>query len=315
MRYARHAARDVEGLELAAVCRRDAATGQRIAADCGCDYVADPRSLIERPDVDAIVFVTLPTLLEPLVELAAAHRKRIVIEKPVAPDFATGQRILGWIERNEAYCLAAQTLRFNTVVRELRGRLPTLGRLDSIVLTQRFPPQLELDWMDDRSRSGGGNILHTGVHCFDLIRYVTGYTPAWVACAASGAYTRRTEDNFVALLGFRERKTLAMVNCSRSTHSRSALVELSGDSGMLRGDHVLHTLAHVTSEGVSPIALPEPAHTVLEVLRCLVENAANDSQPTIPYLDGLAAVAMADACYRSIASGAKEPVVLPGVEP
>src|SRR3990172_11502727 len=94
VRYARHAARDVDGLELVAVCRRDAASGERVARECGCDYVADARALIARPDIDAVVLVTLPTLLEPLVEAAAASGKRLVVEKPVAPDVATGRRML-----------------------------------------------------------------------------------------------------------------------------------------------------------------------------------------------------------------------------
>ena len=40
-RYAAHAARDVEGLELAAVCRRDRGQGQALADQLGCGYEAD----------------------------------------------------------------------------------------------------------------------------------------------------------------------------------------------------------------------------------------------------------------------------------
>jgi predicted dehydrogenase len=314
LRYAKHIHEDVPGLHLSAVCRRDRRSGEEVARRYGCDYVADARRLAERDDIDLIVIAAAPAVIEEVVSLAVARKKRILIEKPVAPDLPTGLRILAEVERNEVYCGAGQTLRLNTVTREMACRVADLGRLDSMIFSQRFPPQLELAWLDDPAQSGGGNILHTGVHCFDLCRVLSGAEPQAVFCTAHRVHTRRTEDVFASCIEMSDR-SLATVSCSRTTRSRNGLIEVTGELGQLVGDHVLNTLYRLGPHGREEISLPAPTHTVLELLRIVAEDCRADRPPTICYRDGLAAVAVADACYRSIASGRKEHVVMPSSGP
>jgi predicted dehydrogenase len=310
LRYARHIHADVPGLQLAAVCRRDRRVGEAVARDYGCDYVADARTLAERDDIDLIVVAAAPAVIEEVVSLAAARRKRLLIEKPVATDLRTGLRVLAEIERSGAYCAAGQTLRLNTVAREIERRVGDLGRLDSLIFSQRFPPQLDLEWLDDPTQSGGGNVLHTGVHCFDLCRVLSRAEPEAAFCTARSVHTRHTEDVFSSCIEMSDR-SLASVSCSRTTRSRNGLIEVTGELGQLVGDHVLNQLYRLGPTGREEIALPPPTHTVLELLRTVAEDCRRDRPPTIPYREGLAAVAVADACYRSIASGRKERVVMP----
>jgi predicted dehydrogenase len=312
-RYAKHAAEDLEDVELVAACRRDEALGRDAADRYRCEYVARAEDLVTRRDVDAVVFATVPSVLEHLVTTAAEHGKRILVEKPVAPDSATGARILDAIERTGVYCMAGHTLRFNGVVGRMRELVPSLGRIDSLVFSQRFPPQLTLEWLDDPSRSGGGNVLHTGVHCFDLARYLSGLEPADAYCTMRSVYTRRTEDSFVSRLTFRDAGALALVTCSRTTRSRNGLVEISGEHGQLVGDHVLNTLYRLGADGREDIMLEPAHHTVLKALRRFVSDAMHDASPAISYRDGLTAVCVASACYASAASGRPEPVGMPPI--
>jgi len=309
-RYAKHAAQDIDEVQLVAVCRRDGTRGREIAERYDCHYVASARELVERPDIDAVVFATVPSLLEELVSAAAARGKRILVEKPVAPDPATGLRILQAIEQAGIYCMAGHTLRFNRVVETLREAIPSLGRIDSVIFSQRFPPQRTLEWLDDPMRSGGGNILHTGVHCFDLIRHLTDLEPTDVSCTMRRVYTRRTEDNFVASLTFQAGDALGLVACSRTTNSRNGLIEIGGEHGQLVGDHVLNTLYRLGPDGRADVQLGPPRHTVLEALRRFVEDAKTGAAPPISYREGLAAVCVASACYASAASGRPQPVAL-----
>lgn len=321
IRYARHAARDVEGIELVAVSRRDVEAGNAVAEELGCRFEADARELAAARDIDALVLVTVPDLLPELVEIAAAAGKHLLVEKPVAPDLATGRAMARALARHGTWCLAGQTLRWNGICRALRDAAPELGRIDSVVLTQRFPPQQHLAWIDDPARSGGGNILHTGVHCFDQIRFLTGLEITSVACAVSSVHTRGTEDNFAATLRLRRRRDedgddgrawpptpLAMVTCSRSTDSRNGTIEISGEAGQIGGDHVAATLWRADSGGLRTLAAPAAGMTVLEVLRSLVAEIASGREPSVGYGEGLQAVAVADACYRAATSGRFEDV-------
>ena len=313
-RYAKHAVEDIEEIELVAIARRDAARGRELAQRFGCELASDARALADRADLDLLIVAAAPVVISEVLPIAAARGTRLLIEKPVALNLATGIELATTIARTGVYCMAGQTLRLNTVVRELSARVGDLGRLDSMIFSQRFPPQPDLTWLDDPGQSGGGNVLHTGVHCFDLSRVLTGRDPVSVTCVGRSVYTKRTEDLFSASLTL-EDGLEATVACSRTTRSRNGLIELTGEKGQLVGDHVLNTLYAIGENGRVDVPLGPPRHTVFEMLRSVVADCRADRSPSIPYRDGLAAVAVADACYRSMGSGARERVVMPPAGP
>jgi len=307
-RYARHATNDVDAIELVAVCRRDRDAGGRLGRELGCEFSDDALELARRDDIDGLVLSTVPDVLEPVVTAAAEHGKRLLVEKPVARSLEEGLRMAEAIERAGVYCLAGQTLRFNAVCRTIRARIDELGELETIVLSQGFPPQPERAWLDRPERSGGGNVLHTGTHGFDLVRFFSGRDPASVHCSARSVFTTNTEDRFAATIELADSDVLATVACSRTTHARNGLIEVVGERAHFVGDHVDNTLERVTPDGRERIDPGPKAMTVREVLERFAADAREGSPPPIDYRDGLAAVAVADACYRSIRSGRREPV-------
>jgi predicted dehydrogenase len=313
-RYAKHAAEDVDELQLVAVSRRDEARGREVADRYACDLVVDALELADRRDLDLLIVAAAPAVIAQVVPIAARRGTRLLVEKPVAIDLATGVEMLEVIERTGIYCIAGHTLRLNTVVRELHARIGELGRVDSMMFSQRFEPHLDLAWLDDPAQSGGGNVLHTGVHCFDLCRTLDGREAVSAFCSGHSVYTRRTEDVFAASVTLTD-GVEATVACSRTTRSRNGLIELTGERGQLVGDHVHNTLYRINERGRADIPLGPPRHTVLEMLRLVVDDCRADRAPSIPYRDGLAALAIADACYRSMRSGSAERVVMPSPRP
>ena len=80
-------------------------------------------------------------------------------------------------------------------------------------------------------------------------------------------------------------------------------MEISGEKGQLLGDHA-HGFAYLI-RGLERTPLPvEPlGSTVRAVLSAFVEGLLHDRAFPITVEDGLRAVAVAEACYRSAASG------------
>ena len=70
--------------------------------------------------------------------------------------------------------------------------------------------------------SGGGILLHTGVHSFDLVRLLTGCEVTEVFCRTARVRTVRTEDNFAAVLRLSGSDTVVTVNGCRATRGRFA---------------------------------------------------------------------------------------------
>jgi predicted dehydrogenase len=297
-RYAHHIRDDVPGLRLVGVARRDPALAREQAAQLGCRAYTDYRELIAAPDVEAIVVVVPPTLHMEIIEAAAAHRRPVLLEKPAAPNLAAGQRMQRAVRASGIPLMVAQTLRYNGVVRTLMAARERIGQIHALRISQRFEPSRP-GWIDDPAIAGGGIMLHTGVHSFDLVRILSGLEAERVSCEIAAVRTARSEDNFGAVIRLRGGTAIASVAGSRATASRSGAIELAGERGQLIADHVLNTANLVQGAAAAPLPQPPPARTVLEVLQDFVKALQAGTPMPIPLEEGLRAVAIAEACYQA----------------
>jgi predicted dehydrogenase len=309
-RYLNHIRADVPELRIVALSRRDAGRGAAQAREVGCAFHADWRDLVADPAVAGVVAVVPPSLHADIAGAVAAARKALLIEKPLATTGAAAAAIVRRIREARIPCLMAHTLRWNTVVLALRERLPGLGPMRALVVNQRFEPS-PLEWLDRPETSGGGIVLHTGVHSFDLVRLLTGAEVARVWCRTARAVTRRTEDNFLATLELAGTDTLVAVGGSRATAGRSGLVDLACRDAQIVGDHQQHWLHTVVGLKRSPVDLGPAAPTVRDAVRAFAGLVLRGEQPPVAVEDGARAVLIAEACLRSAASGGAATVVAP----
>jgi predicted dehydrogenase len=294
-RYLRHVVGDLPELGLRLLCRRDENAGRDQARRAGARFVADFRDLVASPEIAAVIVVVPPTLNADICAAAARAGKAILVEKPLAATVAEGVAIRRAVEAASVPLMMAHTLRFNSVVRTVRDEADRVGSLHQVCLSQRFEPS-RLDWLDDLRLSGGGNLLHTGVHGFDLLRFFTGENPSAVS-----ARTAR-----VAVPG----AVLGSVSGSRATASRSGAIEIVGEQGQIVADHVDGWAFRVTGTRRAPLTVPAPAQTVRETLRAFVSVLRDAAPPPVTIEDGLWTVAMAEACYRSAQSNRAEAIAV-----
>ncbi len=306
-RYATHILRDLPDLRLVAIARRDLNAARQQATALGCRAYGDYRELIVAPDVDAVIVVVPPTAHPEIMEVAAAARRPVLLEKPAAASVADGQRILRAVHAAGTPVMVAHTIRYTSVVKLLLHQRETIGRLHALRLSQRFEPSRP-GWIDDPAIAGGGMTLHTGVHVFDLARVLTGLEADRVSCEMTKVATSRTEDNFAAVIRFGGGAVLADIAGSRATASRCGAIEMAGERGQLIADHVFNTACIVHGTVPTPLTVPPPVPTVLAVLRDFTNALRSGSPMPIPLEEGLRAVAIADACYRSAESGKSESV-------
>ena len=302
LRYARHIVDDVPETTLVALCRRDRAEGERAAAAFGCAWIDDFRRLIDDPRIDAVVAAVPPWLNVAIVEAAIHAGKPLLIEKPLGASLAEARRIRDLVAERDLPCMVAHTLRFNGVVRALRAHLGEIAPLQTMCLSQRFEPSV-LPWLDRRAEAGGGIALHTGVHSFDLLYHLSGHEVGQVWGMIDQRFTRETEDMFSLLFRLRGAPVHGVVAGSRTTLGRNGLIELAGERGQLVGDHV-HGLAYLLrGRQRAEIPVERDVPTVRETVQAFVTALRAGAPFPITVDDGLRAVAVADACYRSAALG------------
>ena len=309
-RYAKHIHEDLPQIDLIGLWRRNTGEGKRQARQYGCRYFHTYSDLLADKSIDAVVVALPPALNVSVCEEAAFRGKHIHLEKPMAINMREAIRIRQTISRYGVRLMVSQTLRFNGVVIALRARIPPLGPLHSLHLSQRFEPS-PLAWLDRRDLSGGGIVLHTGVHSFDLLRFLTGMEVDKVSCWVNSVVTKETEDNFSAIMTFEKSDIIATVMGSRGTKGRNGLIEVAGENGQLIADHVHNYLHEVRGMEWKPIELGNPVPTVYEILKAFCDSLCREVPFPVTIEDGVIAVAIAEACYRSTETGTWENVSYP----
>ena len=294
-------------MHLVALARRNFELAQQQAHEFGCRAYADYRDLMAAADVDAVIAVVPPTLHREIIETAAALRRPVLLEKPAAAGVAEGRRMLHAVREAGIPVMVAHTLRYNGVVRAVLKAREQIGRLHALSISQHFEPSRP-GWIDDPAVAGGGIIMSTGVHSFDLVRLLSRLEAERVSCEWSSIRTAQTEDNFSAMIRLSDGTTLASITGSRATASRCGAIELAGEHGLLIADHLLNTAVVLRGTSATAVPVPPPVATVRAVVADFASALERGAPMPIPLEEGLRAVAIVEACYQAARAGRAVPV-------
>ena len=300
-RYAGHLLRgEIDGAELTAVSRSDAAAGRQFATANALDFIADPLSLATHTGLDAVLAV-LPPDLHPALALACLDAGRpVLIEKPLAPDAASAARIVHRAAETGTPLLVAQTLRFDPLITRLRKDIAAIGPVRLVALNQRFEPS-DRAWIDSPGR--GGCALNTGVHGFDLLRYLTGAEVISIQAEVRSAVTSGTDDELGAVALLEPGGILAVLDNARTTAGRSGRVEIVGARGQLVADHVHRTYHRIEGRTLRNLGPVPEVPTVAEALKAFVRTVRDGVPPVVTAADGCAAVEIVEAALLSARLG------------
>ena len=296
-RYANHLRGDVPNGRLLSVCRRNEELGRAYAEEHGVKFFADYHELLADEELDIAVVVTHPEMHLPVVEAAAEQGKHVLVEKPMARTVAEAGAIIAACERAGVRLMVAQTTRFNPLIQELKKRLPEFGRLVEVVACQRQEPPRGA-WQSSLDLSGGGSILETGVHLFDAIRYLTEQDARQVYCAADRFKEEEVEDLFTAHVTLTD-GTRCLIDACKYTESRLLKFELIGEKGQLIASLMENRLYEIHGREVTELPTPPPIQTLPKLMESFATAILEQKPVPITGMDGLKAVEIAMACYRS----------------
>lgn len=301
-RYANHlSAGDVQGAALGAVCRRNKQAGGAYAKEQGVKFYADYEALIADDDIDAVA-VTTPTGQHMAPAVAAAKAgKHVLVEKPMACTVDECRQIIDAAASANVKLTVGQTFRYNALVMDMRERMRSLGKIVHMYLCQRQEPS-KLSWHHSLEASGGGNLIENGVHLLDAVRWMSGQEVVSAYCDTCHLGEQETEDLFVAVLNL-EDGCRCVVDACKYTQSRFGEIQIVGQEGQLIGSASCNTLFMVKGRDVEPIDPPDSIPGLPYALRDFVDAIDQDTDPPITGEDGLAVVAIAQACYESARTG------------
>jgi myo-inositol 2-dehydrogenase / D-chiro-inositol 1-dehydrogenase len=296
---------------LAAVADTVAATAEAVAAAAG-SHVRDADSILEEPEIDAVVICTPTDLHADLVERAAKAGKAVFCEKPVDLDAARIRDCLEVVRAAGAKLMIGFNRRFDPSFSMLEKRLRAgeIGAVELVTILSRDPAPPPLDYV---ARSGG-LFRDMMVHDLDMARFLLGEEPVEVhavgSCLVDPAIGKAGDVDTAAALLKTATGKIAQISCSRrATYGYDQRVEVHGAEGLLTaGNRHATTLTRADASGyISDRALPFFLERYAEAYRHELDSfvaAVLDGAPISPSgEDGLRAQVLADAATEAARSG------------
>jgi predicted dehydrogenase len=299
----------------------------------------DYRKLLEREDIDVVIIFLPHSRMPEAVADSAAAGKHVIVEKPCAADLAGAERIVETARRFPDRIISAPYVwRTHPVSERLYAEVKA-GALGEIVAVEgrlnagrahRYIRD-HAEWMLD-PREGGGPMWNLGVHWIDYFLWLTGSKITEVGAAAarlSGGPARGIEDVNQAVLRF-STGAVGILDISYSLPdsfpgSRDIYVACRGTAGAASWapawKGVKDELMLVTERGAERSG--QAGRIVIQSknipgyggqmgwawMKDFAEAVREGRAPLVNADDICAAVRVADAFYRSLASGSFEPVI------
>jgi len=300
-------------VELIGLADPDRARGEAFAHANGLSYLGSREALLEQQP-DAVVVTSENARHREDVEACARAGAHVLCEKPLAPGAADARAIVDACAAADVLLMTAFPMRFSAPVRAVEAAIRDgeIGPVRAIAgVNQGQLPSRHRAWFADAQLAGGGALMDHVVHLADLYRWMLGKEIVEVF-----AFTNRilhadraeVETGGLLLLTLSD-GTFASIDCSWSRPDSYPTwgglgMEIVGDRGVLELDPFRQRFALHGNPGSSWTFWGSDPDRAM--LRAFVDAVREGREPPISGLDGLRAVEVVEAAYRSAASG--EPV-------
>ncbi len=135
------------------------------------DFLADP-------DIDVVYIATPLFCHKEQVEAVADSGKHILLEKPMGLTVAEAEEMKAYCEQRGVMLGVGFMMRFHEAHQQIQ-QLIGAGEIGEVVSAYaKFncwsDPAEETVWRQKKATGGGGAMMDMGIHCIDLLQYMTG---------------------------------------------------------------------------------------------------------------------------------------------
>jgi predicted dehydrogenase len=328
------ALQSIAGIEIVGLQSRTAEKAQQVAARLFRSPATPPaiytdfEEMLVRERPDAVGIFTPNYLHCEYTLRAVAAGAHVLCEKPMAPTAADAHRMVEAAARANRVLMVSMQRRYGgfeaAVKRALHmGAIGTpnfiRARLSHGGPEGWAPGQ---HWFVDPGLAGGGATLDLGVHVADLALWYLGEAASVSGYTVTTSKPIDVDDTGVMLLRFRS-GALGVVEASWASQPGLSGLEIYGSAGRVMIGYPRNELSIVRADGTTvpgyaheDVRAQFDARDLLAPFRALAQNFADAIEgraaPTPDGLDGLRAVEVIDACYRSSRSGQRIDLPLDG---
>ena len=295
-------------LQLAGVVDAVDASAQALAQLHGAPVLTLDQAMDDADIGGVIIASSTDTHLDYSVRAAAAG-KAVFCEKPIDQDLGRARAASAALSM--ARLLLAFNRRFDPNFRALKAKLDSgaIGTLESLQITSNDPAPPPPSYI----AVSGGLFKDMAIHDFDMARWLLGEEPVQVY--AAGSCLVDTEigrlgdiDTARTVLKTASGRLCVISNSRRSGFGYDQRIEAYASAGMVRADNVTESTVQVWSEAGAAADRFQNffLDRYAEAYRQEMDHFADmlDGAPAaVGYADGVAALALAEAAARSLATG------------
>ena len=218
---------------------------EEIANKYDCKYFYNnTEELVKNPEVDAVYIASPVVFHGEAARMAADYGKHILIEKPIAFTSDEGRKLVEYCESKGVRIAAGFMMRFATHIQNMK-RAVAEGKIGKVVSGYSqftlWLPKEEGNWRQEKAKAGGGCLMDMGVHCIDLLEYITGTRVTHVgAFNETISFDYDVEDTSTVMLRMDNgAQCVVQTNFNIPDEASKWRLELFGMKGRLLGDTII----------------------------------------------------------------------------
>jgi predicted dehydrogenase len=308
------AARTDATLEWIAASGPNAGPARAMADSLGVPFLPEPGS-----GIDAAYVATTPGEHLAVVRHLAAQRTHVLLDKPIALTMADGEAIDRLARDAGIRLMVPFNPRGQLGPRAVKERIDR-GELGEVRLVHalkvgRVPlliPGMDCTWLTDPAQAGFGGFGDIGIHALDALRWLIGREARSVyARIHAGLHPELAVDSIGTAIitwegGAIATLTAGWANPAGYPVSLDARFEVVGTRAAALVDHPYVEIRVADSQRSERVAVARD--DAVWVLDSFIDSVARDVEPPITAADGIRALELTLACYRSAETGDEVPV-------
>lgn len=316
-----------ENSNLVAVMDTNFDAAKTVQKEFGAKYAFDNvEDLLAIDEIDAVYIATPVFCHKEQVMKAAAAKKHILLEKPMGLTVEDSIEIKDFCENQGVKLGVGLMMRFNNLHDEVRD-IVAAGKLGEIVsMRAQFTcwyPEMEGAWRQKMALSGGGALMDMGVHCIDLLRFMSGLEAKEIVSLKGNQIFKYEVEDAASVIMKMENGALAYVDAAFNIPDEAAVCKLeiygTGGSVFLEGSLAQDEAGEGTlvftdsnkgydaqqnrSRVESTKLSGKGGNLYTKEVDAFVNAIINDTEPPITADDAIKAQKIVEAAYVSADSG------------
>ena len=312
-----------DNAELVAVMDANGEVAEKVREKYNAKFAFDNyEELLAIDEIDA-VYIASPVFCHKEQAFAAAKaKKHILLEKPMALTVEESKEIADFCKEQGVKLGVGLMMRFHSYHQAMK-KIIAEGKLGDVVSMRGqltcWYPDIPNNWRQNKALSGGGALMDMGIHCIDLLQYITGLKATEVTGFAGTQTFSYNADDSAAIVMKMENGALAMVDANFNIPDAAAKCKLEiygtkgsimaegtvsqvegGDVSVLISDDSLGYDAAQNREELVPVKLDvEFGNMYTKEVESFGNAIINDTEPAITAEDAIFVQNIVERAYAS----------------